>query len=519
MRMRNLCTVCLGLALCFVSLAYAAFGGTVAGTVKDSTGASVKGAFVQARNPQSNITVSVLSNRQGSYRIDDLAPGDYEVKVMARGYKGESRPGVKVADGNAVPLDFTVQTDRVRWSDLSLYEHKTLLPEGKGKADLFGGCIACHGISTKFGRRSEEGWTTAVNYMNNLVGYFLGDRFSGQRGKDLIAYLNRVYGEESELPRYPDVKPREFSDEAMKLVYVDYEVPTSKAFPWSAFPAKDGSIWIPQYNSNKVGKLDPKTGKIEEFRVPETGPAHIHSAVAGPDGTVWATESSGVHKLARLDPKTKEWKEFQDPATASTRGTMQGRRHTALVGPDGNIWSSGDPVTRLDPKTGEFMRYPTGGTYGMSLDQAGNVWFTQLGESKLGKIDVKTGKVTKWDPPTPDSGTRRMQIDKDGMVWIAEFRGGKIARFDPQTETFKEYPLPGPEPTPYAFLMDSEGYVWYSSYMHDVLGRLDPRTGDVVLYPMPYVDNLMRELFLDDQKRLWYGTGGFNKVGYFSIKQ
>ena len=179
------------------------------------------------------------------------------------------------------------------------------------------------------------------------------------------------------------------------------------------------------------------------------------------------------------------------------------------------------PLTAFDPKTREFAHFQeVYSPYGVAIDPDGNPWFAEFfDDGKIGKVDAKTGKVTKWDPPTPDSGTRRMHIDKDGIVWIAEYRGWKIARFDPKTETFKEYPLPGPEPTPYAFLMDSEGYVWYSSYMHDVLGRLDPRTGDVVLYPMPYVDNLMRELFLDDQKRLWYGTGGFNKVGYFSIKQ
>lgn len=503
--------------LCLPSLAEA--HGTISGNVKDGSGAPLKGVFVQARVAALNQTTNVLTDKDGRYQMLGLAPGDYEVKVLARGYKGELKPGVKVGEGTTAASDFAMQSDRIRWGDLSLSEHKAALPDGPGKDILFSRCVACHGISTMFGRRDEQGWKTAVLYMRTLVGYFLNPQFNADQEKELLAYLNKTYGtDDSELPRFPDVKPRTISDKALDVVYVDYDLPTAKAFPWSAYPTKDGRVMIPEFNANQVGVLDPKTGKIEEYHVPETRPAHIHSAVMASDGMVWAAESSGVHKVARFDPKTKEWKEFEDPSTVATRGTMNGRRHTVHVGPDGSIWSSGTPVTRFNPKTGEAKAYPTGSAYGLDMDKEGNVWFTQLGESNLGRIDVKTGQIKKWAPPTPDSGTRRMDIDENGMIWIAEFRAGKIARFDPKTETFKEFQLPGAEPTPYAFVLDKKGNLWYSSYMMDVMGRLDPRTGEVVEYPMPYIDNLMRELFLDEQGHVWFGTSGMNKVGYLYLK-
>jgi len=40
-----------------------------------------KGAFVQAQNSKTKINVIVLSDRQGRYRIPDLAAGDYRVQI------------------------------------------------------------------------------------------------------------------------------------------------------------------------------------------------------------------------------------------------------------------------------------------------------------------------------------------------------------------------------------------------------------------------------------------------------
>ncbi len=63
----------LSIALFF--LAVAASAATVTGSVKGPDGAVFKGAFVQARNAKTRITVSVLSDQQGRYRIPDLPSG------------------------------------------------------------------------------------------------------------------------------------------------------------------------------------------------------------------------------------------------------------------------------------------------------------------------------------------------------------------------------------------------------------------------------------------------------------
>jgi len=290
--------------------------------------------------------------------------------------------------------------------------------------------------------------------------------------------------------------------------------------PWSAVEDKNGNFWMPYYGAaNRIGKLNPKTGAVEEFRVPNTDTAAIHSAVPAADGSVWLTEQ-GSNRLGRWDPATKTISEFQDSYIKGKEGvTAGGAKHTVRVDAQGRVWSTGTPLTMFDPKTKKFTSFvEVPRVYGLALDKDGNCWFAEnIQNGQIGKVDAKTLKVTKWAPPTKDGRPRRIQIDGEGIVWFAEFNAGNIGRFDPKTQTFKEFPLPGPEATPYALGVDRNGTVWYSSEHLDVVGNLDPRTGRVIEYPFPQSENTMREFFTDSQGRMWFGSPANNKVGYFYL--
>ena len=516
----------MGLVIWLASVAYGATGGMIAGTVTDPSGAPLKGAFVRARNPKSKITASVLSDKQGRYQIRDLAAGDYDVQATAIGYKSDPPKGVKV-DVQPVAMDLALQKGMVRWTDLSNHQARELLPAGKAKPLLVGRCFACHGSQTRMAarRQDEASWRRDVDYMRDSFRYFLRDQINDEAAAELASYLTTTFGVDSELPRspaelpgYEKVKRGEFSDEAMKIVYVDYELPGPNRMPWSAAPDKDGNFWIPYYGrANQVGKLDPKTGAVQEFRAPYPDTAAIHSAVAAPDGTVWFTEQ-GSNRLGHLDPRTREVVEYQAPLKDGI-GTARGSKHTLRVDPSGNVWATGSPLSRFDPKTEKFTEFPeVPSAYGLVLDKEGNLWFAEFTEDgKIGKVDAKTGKVTKWAPPTPKARPRRIQLDSDGTLVFAEFAAGKIGRFDPKTETFQEFSLPGPAPTPYALGIDRNRFIWYSSEAMDIVGRLDPKTGEVIEYPFPYSENSMREFFLDAEGRMWFASPPNNKVGNFIL--
>jgi outer membrane receptor for ferrienterochelin and colicins len=59
---------------------------TITGTVKGTDGAPFPGAFVQAQNAKTKVLVSVLSDTQGRYRIENLPAGEYRVQIRAVGH-------------------------------------------------------------------------------------------------------------------------------------------------------------------------------------------------------------------------------------------------------------------------------------------------------------------------------------------------------------------------------------------------------------------------------------------------
>ena len=75
-----------GTAALLSLLVSAAHGATVSGTVRGPDGAAFRGAFVQAQHAGTKITTSVLSDRQGGYRFENLPPGTYQLRVRALGY-------------------------------------------------------------------------------------------------------------------------------------------------------------------------------------------------------------------------------------------------------------------------------------------------------------------------------------------------------------------------------------------------------------------------------------------------
>jgi virginiamycin B lyase len=505
---------------------------TVTGAVKGPDRAPFKGAFVQARNARNKVMMSVLSDKQGHYRMDNLPAGEYRFQVRAVGYTADPKSGVQLTADQSTSFDFSLEKGMVHWSDLSMYQGERLFPDAKGKDVLTGRCFACHGFESRMASviRDEDGWRDRVRYMKESMHFFLGGLgFTDQNESDVAAYINSLFGQNSvlpksptEMPLYKEVARGAFKDEAMKIVYVEYDLPGPNRMPWSAAPDKDGNFWMPYYGrANMIGRLNPRTAEVEEFRVPNEGTAGIHSAVPAADGSVWLTEQ-GSDKLGRWDPKTRTITEYQDkrkeiPGKEDT--IIAGSKHTVRVDSRGYVWATGGPLSRFDPETGKFTDFPEiPSSYGIALDNDGNCWFAEFTkDGKIGKIDAKTLKVTKWTPPTPDPRPRRIQVDTDGTVWFAEFAAGKIARFDPKTETFKEYQLPGAKPTPYALGIDKNHDLWYASEYMDVVGRLDPKTGQVTEFPFPQPENTMREFFYDSQGRMWFATPTNNKVGYFYL--
>src|SRR5262245_60409874 len=226
-----------GLTLASLLMASAGHGATVAGAVTGPDGHAFKGAFVQAQNTGTRMTFSVLSDKDGRYRIDQLPAGIYVVQIRTSGYKADAHSGVRLGANDSGTHDFALQPAAVRWNELSMYQGKMLFPEGKGKEILVQRCWACHGFETRMASvtRDEDGWRDRVAYMRESMGFFLNNPrnpFTDEMAADVATYLNSLFGHESvlpkspaDIPKYKDLVRPPFADEALKIAFVEYELP------------------------------------------------------------------------------------------------------------------------------------------------------------------------------------------------------------------------------------------------------------------------------------------------------
>jgi hypothetical protein len=98
----------LGLALMLALCAVAGFtqqaATTLRGHVADEFGGSVVGATVTVIS-QSGVEKSAVTNDEGNYVVNGLAPGTYTVRAVASGFAINETPDVQIAAGRREPLD------------------------------------------------------------------------------------------------------------------------------------------------------------------------------------------------------------------------------------------------------------------------------------------------------------------------------------------------------------------------------------------------------------------------------
>jgi hypothetical protein len=101
-------------AIVFPALCLAQFG-AIAGVVKDSTGAAVPGAMVQAANPASiEGARTAVSDSSGQYRIEQLSPGTYSVTFTKTGFNTFREQGIEISEGFTAPVNGSLTVGAVQ---------------------------------------------------------------------------------------------------------------------------------------------------------------------------------------------------------------------------------------------------------------------------------------------------------------------------------------------------------------------------------------------------------------------
>ena len=372
------------------------------------------------------------------------------------------------------------------------------LPEGAGQQLVQNLCTRCHGLNqiVRSSGYDRPGWRALIDTMIALA---------DTQANTISTYLTEHFPERP--GRRPTLVP---GDKSIK--FTEWLVPTLGQRSRDPIEAPDGSFWWTGMWASLAGRLDPQTGKMEEFHLPPT--ARPHSMIPDPNGNIWYT-GNGNSTIGKLDPRTGIITEYPTDARDP---------HTAVFHPNGNLYFTAQQagmLGRLSPKTGEITEVQTEPRpYGIQVAPDGTIWVAYNGTNKIGALDPKTMTVRYYEVPNEESRIRRLGLTSDGMVWYGNSTQGRIGRLNPETGEIREWPSPsGPDAHPYAFAVVDD-VIWYneSGMRPDALVRFDPKTEQFQSWVIPSGVGIIRNFWVTKSGNLLIHQTSSNRVGLVKIQ-
>jgi hypothetical protein len=80
--------------------------GIILGTVTDASGSVIPSAEVQARNQDTDVTLTTHTDNSGDYRFVNMDPGSYAITVSAQSFAPVKNEGVVLPARETVRSDF-----------------------------------------------------------------------------------------------------------------------------------------------------------------------------------------------------------------------------------------------------------------------------------------------------------------------------------------------------------------------------------------------------------------------------
>lgn len=378
------------------------------------------------------------------------------------------------------------------------------LPEGAGKDVVEARCGACHGLNLITG---STGYTQAR--WQDLVGTMikLPDAQTQAVTQYLAAHFPPKAGREPVLVAGP-----------VSVTFKEWVVPTLGQRPRDPLQMPDGTIyWAGQYAS-LIGRLNPRTGEMKEWKLEPT--ARPHSIVSDRAGNIWYTGNANG-TIGKLNPSTGEITVHKLP-NPDARDP-----HTPIFGQDGTtLWftlQQSNMIGRMDTRSGTIslvtVPTPRALPYGIKINSKGVPWVSYNGSNKLAELDPVTMAIREHVLPQPETTVRRLAITSDDMVWYVNSSMGALGRLDPKTGAIKEWPSPsGADTHPYAIEVIDDA-IWYNESRRrpDALVRFDPKTEKFQSWAIPSGYGIIRHMSATPDGNLVIHQSSSNRIGLVTI--
>jgi streptogramin lyase len=505
------------------------FSGGARGTVRTNEGNVLEGMAVQLIDPRTAVRTTVRTDVNGRFEFPVLQAGTYTLRIARPlAYQPYVQEGVKIDGATQLPeivltrvtADELLPPTPEIAAQISGVEWMLNLPgTAQEKRALQLTCHQCHTWQQIFRARYDEaGWAILVRKMQGsspLIGTGRNKPSPANlaRNEVITKFLARVRGPESkDPPLYTVPWPQ---GEENRVVVTEYELPRELLAPHDVHGDSMGRIWYTTHRSPYGGMLDPKTGKVTEYRIPATRGEDTQGALPGTH-RVWVDKKDVVwwseqwdHFLTGQDAKTgKIIKRIPFPGmyTLNVSGfsnfAMDDRSFAYETNDRGEL-------IKIDTTTGqvEAFKFPqrVRGVYDSTITPDGRYWVGGQG-NMMGMYDYKTGDYWEAAARNPILNIRRGGFDPEGNAWYGAGMG-VILKLDPKAKRLTEYHPPVPYGSFYEVLPDKNGEIWAAALHSGKYLRFNPKTGKWTAYPMPEPYSHNRRAWIDNSTTpvtLWY---------------
>src|SRR5262249_47016170 len=118
---------------------------------------------------------------------------------------------------------------------------------------------------------------------------------------------------------------------------------------------------------------------------------------------------------------------------------------------------------------------PNSHPYGITLGPDGDLWFTENGVSKIGRLNLANWALTEFPLPEINIEPGGITVGPDGNLWFTEDTTGKIGRITP-AGVVDEFTIPT---TTFAIeaveiTAGPDGNLWFTGGIGNIIGRITP---------------------------------------------
>ena len=413
--------------------------GSVSGQVSSAAEGSMEGVVVTARREGSTIAVSVISDARGRYRFPAgrLEAGQHALSIRAVGYDLEGPKAAEVGASGMTTVDLALRPTQDLEAQLTNAEWLESIPGTEDQKRMFESCVRCHTLDrvmrSQYDSRAwlgcpgTNGWLCDVGFPGQPAEAPRrpGDtvRRAERAAAGSSAAAGRLSGQHQFELRSTEYDLKTFprpTGRATQAIITEYDLPNPSTAPHDAEVDPDGMVWYVDFGQQYLGKLDPRTGEVTEYQVPEARPGNPTGTLAvklDRDGNPWGGNmfQGSIFNLT-VTPRSSgcgrfpmSWSSQRDrTAPASSRSTT---RHPESSHVDGKVWLQNRSIAgvhRLDLATGEFESFEpflnstrsSHNLYGIQPDSHNNLWFMDFANEHIGRIDAKTGEINLYETPT-----------------------------------------------------------------------------------------------------------------------